>query len=133
MGRLARLWRNLTDRRPLRLTVVRRYPDANDNYLGELYALQDGQYNLIGVSLDSLPLSTKAVEWPETRRVIDTEHVFTDPMPTNKLRVGHSDPTLNDGVRRMVAETPRRNVTVVVQNRFIEHILGPKPIKRETK
>lgn len=130
---LRRAWRNLTDRRPLRLTVVRRYPDANDNLVGELYALRDGQYTLIGVSLDSLPRDSKLVRWPETSHVLDTGHVFTDPMPSNRLRVGHSDPALNDGVRRMVGDTPRRNISIVVQNRFIEHILGPRPARRGTK
>ena len=130
MKRLKHLWRWLTDHRPLRLTIVRRYPDANDNFIGELYALRDGAYKLIGVSLDSLAMSARSVQWPETRHVLDTAHVFTDPMPSNRLRVGHSDPSLNDGVRRMVDETPRRNITIVIQNRFIEWVLGPKPVKK---
>jgi len=116
----------------VRLAIVRRYQDANGNYVGELYMDQTikrrhdtlAGYTMIGASLDSLPLSfdESSMVWG-----LDTRNDFLAHMPRAVVRVGALDPKDNDGVRRMVAKLPRRNMTLVIQNRFIEHVMDRKP------
>lgn len=116
--------------RPVHLAIVRKYQDAQGNNVGELYLDQTIKrkhdelqgYTMIGVSLDSfsldlLGLYEGASDW------LDTKHDFLAPMPPDTLRVGALDPKDNDEVRQMVAKLPKRAMRVVVQNRFIEHVL----------
>ena len=118
--------RSLLAPRSVRLAIVRRYCDANGNYIGELYLEEAGMYGMVGVSLDSLPLDTLGERhWFDVGGYLDTGNDFLAPMTPLTVRVGAIDPRDNDTVRAMVARLPRRNMTLVVQNRFIEHALGP--------
>ena len=109
------------DHTPIDLAIVRRYQDANGAYVGELY--QNGR--LIGCSLDSLPLdwreSPEYVAW-----TLDTRNDFLAVMSPATVRVGALDPRENDGVRRRVTAMPRKRMTLVIQNRFIEYVMESK-------
>lgn len=133
LGRLLDFLRGLLSREPVRLAIVRRYADANGSYVGELYMEQTLRrkhdvltgYVMIGASLDSFPLMQGGVHggawgW------LDTDNDFLAPMPPGKLRVGSLDPFDNDNVRRMVARMPKRTMTLIIQNRFIEHVMERK-------
>jgi hypothetical protein len=133
LRRLTDFLRSLLHRGPVRLAIVRRYADANGSYVGELYMEQEhrgvSSYCMIGASLDTLPF-----DYPLPCNVgisLDTDNDFLAPMPRDTFRVGALDPAENDKVRCMVAGLPRRNMTLVVQNRFIEHVLEPKPAVRD--
>ena len=120
--------KSLFSRQPVRLAIVRRYQDANGNYVGELYMDQAVRrkhdtftgYAMIGVSLDSLPL-----DWVDDvcGYTLDTKNDFLAPMTHYTIRVGALEPQDNDMVRLMVSRLPRRNMTLKIQNRFIEHVM----------
>ena len=55
---------------------------------------------------------------------LDTKHDFLARMPRDTIRVGATDPRDNDIVRERVRRLPYWNMTVIVQNRFIEHVLA---------
>ena len=116
----------LFDFSPVHLTIVRKYTDANGHYIGELYLeLPDRHgYRMVGVSLDSLPLDyTGSKIWK-----LDTAHDFLAlPMPRNTVRVGASYPEGNDYVRKYIGRLPRWNMSLMVQNIFIEYVLESKP------
>lgn len=123
----------LFSRRPVRLAIVRRYADANGSYVGELYMerVRNGvsSYEWVGASLDTLPLETIAMSNGSSMMVgdlVDTRHDFLDPMPVMTIRVGAVDPQDNDRVRQMVARLPKGNMTLIIQNRFIEHVMERK-------
>ena len=126
---------SLLSPQPVRLAIVRRYQDANGNYVGELYMEQTisrkhdtlSGYTMIGASLDSLPLdalnpSDDAGSWR-----LDTVNDFLAAMTPRTIRVGALDPRDNDEVRRLVAKLPRRKMSLVIQNRFIEYVIDRKP------
>jgi len=124
---LRRLWdalRRLFDFSTVRLAIVRKYTDANGAYIGELYLeLPDKHgYRMIGVSLDSLPL-----DYPGGKKWrLDTSNDFLAPLPRNVVRVGAVDPGNNDFIRDYVQHLPRWDMSLMVQNRFIEHVLEGK-------
>src|SRR5260221_3416484 len=108
--------------KPVRLAIVRRYRDANGSNVGELYIEQEHNgvktYNMIGMSLDTLPfelLRPIGLTWG----TLDTDNDFLALMPNYCVRVGALSPQDNDNVRRMVANLPRRKMTLTVQNRLI--------------
>lgn len=117
---------------PARLAVVRRYVDANGSYVGELYLYEEVKrrhdmvtgYVMIGASLDSLPFDLAGKEL--TIFGLDTYNDFLQPLPPMTLRVGSLEPKDNDAVRRRVAKLPRKGMTLLVQNGFIEHVMKPK-------
>lgn len=117
---------NLIHPRPIKLAIVRRYADANGSYVGELYLEQKNKhftgYTMIGASLDTLPLDLGVEQ--TTVFALDTKNDFLVPMPSMTLRVGALDPRDNKNVQRMVRKLPRYRMTLVVQNRFIERVLG---------
>lgn len=122
--------RSLVYRAPVHLAVVRRYRDANGNYVGELYREQTrngiSSYEMIGASLDSFALGTGSLDLSKTPYVLDVVNDFLALMLSNRLRVGAMDPKDNDAVREMIGRLPRRRMTVVIQNCFIEHVMEPK-------
>jgi hypothetical protein len=130
LSRLLDFLRSLVYRAPVHLAIVRRYQDANGNYVGELYREQPrngiSSYGMVGASLDSFPLGTGSLDLSKTPYVLDVANDFLALMPANRLRVGAMDPKDNDAVRRMIGRLPRRRMTVVIQNRFIEHVLENK-------
>jgi len=119
----------LFKRKPVRLAIVRKYTDANGSYVGELYIEQErygvSSYNMIGVSLDTLPLEMGAYSF-FAGKLLDVENDFLAPMPKHTVRVGALIPEDNDKVRKMIAKLPKRRITLLVQNRFIEHVIGKK-------
>jgi hypothetical protein len=130
LNKLFSFLRGLFNRSPVRFAIVRRYADANGSYVGELYMEQTVKnvisYNMIGASLDTLPLESAEVLTAGVAFDLDTKNDFLIPMPLGTLRVGALDPKDNDRVRRMVASLPRRRMMLVVQNRFIEHVMERK-------
>jgi hypothetical protein len=119
--------RNIFDFTPVRLAIARRYPDANGNYVGELYLLDKSIYGhdvymMIGASLDNLPLEYKGGKvWR-----IDTDNDFLAYLQPNTIRVGALNPLDNEYVQHRVARMPYWKREIVVQNRFIETILEGK-------
>jgi hypothetical protein len=117
----------LFDFTAVKLAIVRRYPDANGNYIGELYLLDQNVrghdvYMMIGASLDNLPLEYKGGRlWN-----VDTENDFLAYLPPNTLRVGALEPLDNEYVQRRIAHLPYWNRKIIIQNRFIETILEGK-------
>ncbi len=135
---LAIVWRYINtlanllfQRDPVKLVIVRRYLDANGAFVGELYlhneitrktGLYVG-YSMVGASLDTLPL-----DYTDNRLegfVLDAEHDFlTLPMPANVVRVGGLTPEEDVSVRKQIYALRYRPIELVVQNRFIERVLG---------
>ncbi len=117
----------LFDHTPVHLVIVRRYADANGHYVGELY-MQGvfagvSSYRLVGCSLDSFPLELGALSLADEPTALDLLHDFLAPMLSNTLRVGATAPEENEKVLQTIARIPRRNIRLVIQNRFIEFIL----------
>lgn len=109
---------------PIHLAIVRRYTDANGNYIGELYMERNGRQDMIGVSLDNLSVDTICAN--QTCCEIDTRNDFLAPMDIpNTIRVGSHYPEDNDIVRAMIARIPRRRIELTIYNCFIE-----KPVAR---
>jgi hypothetical protein len=109
------------------VVIVRRYADANGAYVGELYLLGSFMgvlgYQMIGVSLDTLPLEPKDPK-DIAGFSLDTEHDFLAPMPAGCVRVGAQYPEDNDAVRANIARLAREGaIQLQVQNRFIEHVM----------
>lgn len=128
LDRIIDFIRSLFSRRPVRLAIVRRYQDANYNYVGELY-MEDGHglFGMIGASLDSFSMAEGLVHVGIEPHVLDTENDFLAPMPSNRLRVGSLSPDDNDKVRKMIGRLPRKHMTLAVRNGFIE-----QPTERKT-
>jgi hypothetical protein len=132
LAKLYNFVRGLFARKPVRLAIVRRYMDANGSYVGELY-MDTGTrlgYAMVGVSLDSLPFVYGSVNSVNgcysAGDMLDTANDFLAFMPPMTIRVGALHPEDNDNVRRMVAKLSRRNMTLTIQNRFVENVLEPR-------
>jgi hypothetical protein len=128
IDRLIRFIRCLFRQQTYSLMIVRRYTDANGSYVGELYLLGTFAgmlvYQMIGVSLDSLPIDASLPNVFD----LDIENDFLAPMPPDCVRVGAYDPRDNDAVRSHIAELAKSGrIDLRVQNRFIEHVLQRKP------
>ena len=89
-----------------------------------------GTYRMVGMSLDSLPLELGSLSLGDEPGTLDLLHDFLAPMGANTLRVGAAEPQDNDSVRQMIGKLPRRNIRLVIQNRFIERILESEPRER---
>jgi hypothetical protein len=115
------------DKRPVRLAIVRRYADANGSFIGELYMYGTfagiGAYKMVGCSLDTLPLDMGSLSLNDEPGTLDLLHDFLAPMGPNTLRIGACLPEDNEHVRTMVGRIPRRNIHLVIQNKFIEHVM----------
>lgn len=125
--------RSLFNREPVHLAIIRRYQDANHHSIGELYLYGVfagvGSYRMIGASLDSFPLELGSLSLGDEPGALDLLHDFLAPMSDNTLRVGAAEPKDNESVRQMIGKLPRRNIRLVIQNRFVEHILDKEPRK----
>lgn len=84
---------------------------------------------MIGASLDSFPLELGSLSLGDEPGALDLLHDFLAPMSDNTLRVGAAEPKDNESVRQMIGKLPRRNIRLVIQNRFVEHILDKEPKK----
>ena len=110
---------------PVRLAIVRRYADANGSYVGELYLEGTlagvSAYRLVGASLDTLPLILDGIQTDVF--ALDTHNDFLAVMPPMTVRVGANEPKDNETVKKMIRRLPRHSMTLIVQNRFIEHVM----------
>lgn len=104
------------------LTVVRRYADAQKNFIGELYEGEGRSAKMIGASCDNWPLNADASPLPGAPRICWKEE-FTSPLPSNTLRVGALEPKDNQSVQDYIAIRRFCIIRVTVLNRFVEHIL----------
>ncbi len=125
---------------PVMLAIVRRYQDANGAYVGELYMRRViarktdpepfSEYVMIGASLDTLPLEIMDpmmyTDHDRTSFCLDVRNDFLQPMPPDTVRVGGLTPDDDLRIRREIYALRRRPIDLIVQNRFIEHILEPK-------
>lgn len=110
------------------MAIVRRYTDANGSFVGELYVLGSFGgvlgYQMIGMSLDTLPFDVKDVPAFD----LDVEHDFLKPMPEGCVRVGAQDPRDDTAVRTHVAKLAKTGrIALQIQNRFVEHVMSKKP------
>lgn len=130
LNRILTWLKNLFNYSPVHLAIVRRYTDANSRFVGELYLYGVfagvGTYRLVGCSLDSLPFDLAALSLADEPRTLDLAHDFLEPMAENMLRVGAPEPKDNENVRRMISNIPRRNIRLVIQNKFIERVMDKK-------
>jgi len=121
---------NLFRRSLVHLAIVRRYRDANGHYVGELYKYDTfagvGCYSMIGCSLDAFPLELGSLSLGDEPSALDLRHDFLAPMAANTLRVGAATPEDNERIKRTIARIPRKNIRLVIQNKFIEHVLERK-------
>lgn len=103
----------------LYLTVVRRYVDAQGNFIGELYEGNDRAAMMIGASCDNWPLDADARPLPAHSSLCWKEQ-FTAPLPNNTLRVGAWDAKDNAKVQEYIAIRRFCVLRVTVLNRFVE-------------
>lgn len=119
--------KGMFNKQPVHLALVRRYADANGHYVSELYKYDTfagvGSYRMIGVALDSFPLELGSLSLCDEPGALDLLHDFLAPMSENTFRVGAVEPADNESVRAMIKRLPRRNIRLVIQNRFIEYVL----------
>lgn len=106
-----------------KITVVRRYADAQGNFIGELY--EDNR--MIGASCDNWPIDADCKPIPMHPKVCWSRS-FLDPLPGNTLRVGAMEPQDNADVQAYVARRRFLPLRVTVLNRFVEHVLDRKPV-----
>jgi hypothetical protein len=112
------------------VTVVRRYADAQGNYIGELYEGNGASARMIGASCDNWPLDADVRPLPMHPRVC-WQRSFLDPLPKNTLRVGAMEPVDNADVQAYVAARRFLPLKITVLNRFVEHILRNPILKGE--
>src|SRR5260221_1916836 len=104
---LLAFFHGLLSPKPVRLAIVRRYADANGNWIGELYIkrrrgshLEHTSYEMVGVSLDSLPLEESTYDGDNLDggigARIDLEHAFLCPMPVESVVSRVLKPLAND-------------------------------------
>jgi hypothetical protein len=107
----------------LRLTIVRRYIDAQANYIGELY---EGN-RMIGASCDNMPLNAYTGGFPPSPKIC-YRLSFLDALPLNTLRVGAIEPKDNKRVQEYIALRRFCTLELTVHNRFIEYVMESKKI-----
>lgn len=103
-------------------TVVRRYPDAQSNYIGELYEGSGRDARMIGASCDNWPLDADEHPISGHPRICWSKS-FLEPLPRNTLRVGAMDPEDNARLQEYVSIRRFCPIRITVLNRFIEEVL----------
>lgn len=107
---------------PVYFTVVRRYADAQKNFIGELYEGNGRDAKMIGASCDNWPLNADVSGLPG-RPKLCWKKDFLAPLPANTLRVGAMEPKDNKTVQSYIASRQLSPIRITVLNRFVEHIL----------
>ncbi len=107
----------------IHFTIVRRYADAQKNFIGELYEGDGHDARMIGASCDNWPLDADARPLPGMPSVCYSKS-FLEPMPKNTLRVGATEPQENAKVQAYIAERRFCIMRFTVLNRFMEHVIG---------
>lgn len=106
----------------IKLTICRRYLDANGYYIGELY---DSRGVLLGASLDNYAYDDSMLGACHVIR-LDAVNDFLQPMLSGTVRVGGLCPGDHKRVQSYVAELDRWCYLVFdIQNRFIEDVQPP--------
>jgi hypothetical protein len=106
----------------IHLTVVRRYADAQKNFIGELYEGDGRDARMIGASCDNWPLNADSSPLPHNPRLC-WQQDFLAPLPKNTLRVGAMEPENNKSVQDYIAIRRFSVIRITVLNRFVEYIL----------
>lgn len=106
----------------LHLTVVRRYVDAQKNFIGELYEGEGRTAKMIGASCDSWPFNANLAALPFGSGLC-WQKDFLAPLPANTLRVGALKPEDNAAVQRHIAIRRFCILRITVLNRFVEHVM----------
>lgn len=124
---IRRLFKRILNRfhsEPAELAIVRRYLDANGNYVGELYLKHPVTRVsvMIGASLDSHEFFIRYLEGV----TFDYKHDFLEPLPPETIRIGAIDPRDLEQVRNIVADLEGRYIVVEVRNGFIEAVMEAK-------
>lgn len=107
----------------LHLTVVRRYVDAQGNFIGELYDGNTPNAKMIGATCDNWPLNADTCPLPGAPRLC-WRMSFLEPLPANTLRVGSFVPADNARAQEYIARRRFCKIRVTVLNRFVERVLG---------
>ena len=102
----------------VKLTIIRRYVDAQGHYIGELY--EDGR--MIGASCDNWPLDTRLHDLLAAPRLC-WRHSFLEPLPVSTIRVGGTEPAAHAVIQRHIADRRFCAKKIVVVNRFVEYVL----------
>lgn len=111
------------------LTIVRRYVDAQSNFIGELYMGEGREAKMIGMTCDSLPFDM-SMGHADIRSCFDFAHDFTDPMGAGVIRVGSLEPANNETVRNIVSLRRYCPLRVTVLNRFVEHVMEKDHVRK---
>lgn len=116
----------LFHRKPVSLTVVRRYLDAQRNFIGELY--ENGK--MIGMSCDSMPFTVPNAMSGRLFASARYDEEFSRPMPDGILRLGGKGPEDHAEVvkRLSLLQYCRKDITIL--NRFVEHILESDYVRK---
>lgn len=107
------------------VTIVRRYVDAQDHFISELYQGDGRDSIMLGMSCDNMPLNADAAIFP-LKPTLCWSKSFLEPMPYNTLRVGAMEPKDNASTQAYVARRRWQRVNVTVLNRFVEPVLEAK-------
>lgn len=107
---------------PIQLTVVRRYVDAQKNFIGELYEGEGRTAKMIGVTCDNLPFDIEQLYLIRRPRLC-WRREFTEFLPLDTIRVGALEPENNEQVRQYVARRRFCAIRYAVLNRFVEHVM----------
>lgn len=102
---------------PIEMVIVRRYMDAQKNFIGELY--MNGK--MIGMSCDSLPYSA-GVNGANTGAHCEMGD-FTAPMDVNVIRVGGATPLETAHVRNDMLLRGYCEMHWQIRHGFIEHVM----------
>jgi hypothetical protein len=108
-------------------TVVRRYADAQGNYISELYEGNGRDAKMIGASCDNWPLDADMKPLP-THPQLCWSKSFLDPLPRNTLRVGAMEPQDNARTQEYISIRRFCVIRIMVLNRFVEYVLDKRPI-----
>lgn len=102
--------------------MVRRYADAQKNFIGELYDGAGRDAKMIGATCDNWPMNADVKGLPGMPSLCWKKE-FLAPLPANTLRVGALKPEDNKTVQDYIACRRFSPIRITVLNRFVEHIL----------
>lgn len=126
IARLKALVYALFHPKPIQLTVVRRYLDAQRNFIGELY--EDGK--MIGMSCDSMPFTVPAMMSGRLFTSARYDEEFSRPMPDGLLRLGGKGPEDHADVVKRLSLIQYCHKDITILNRFVEHILESNYVRK---
>lgn len=105
------------------LTLVRRYVDAQKNFIGELYVGEGRTAKMIGMSCDNLPFRIGDGVAAVVACVVEFDKDFSVQMPANVIRVGGKGPEDHASVVAYMSLRRYCKRKITILNRFVEHVL----------